>query len=250
MGLLAKLKEALGLNNSNEPQSYTSNGFNVVEYERRIQNNINDFNSRFDTSSVSGIRSITVSEARKYSSTVMGLPAQPEQVLFKKATEYKKKGNMDLAIECLKKANELMPYATCLYMRPDYERLVNYLVLAGRFEEARMQHLLLDLGMGSKIENLQQLKSSLLSSPAEREKYDKTVIAKTAGEERDREEYYWLLEHFPSAAPKSFSGYRRMKKQQTENYQKIVEAVKNEGFNLNKVHFWLRKRDINLKSLK
>lgn len=59
-----------------------------------------------------------------------------EYVLQRKATQFKKEGNIDLAIECLKKSIEIMPFAPMSY--PDaYNRLENYLKLARRFDEAR-----------------------------------------------------------------------------------------------------------------
>lgn len=63
-----------------------------------------------------------------------------EYVLQKKATQFKKEGKMDLAIACLKKSNEIMPYAPMTYSSKDYERLEKYLKLAGKFDEAREEN--------------------------------------------------------------------------------------------------------------
>lgn len=63
----------------------------------------------------------------------------PEYHLQRKATIYKKEGNLDLAIECLRKSNELMPYAKFIYQEKDYLRLVKYLELAGKTEEAKKE---------------------------------------------------------------------------------------------------------------
>lgn len=63
----------------------------------------------------------------------------PEYHLQRKATIYKQQGNLDLAIECLKKSNELMPYARFIYQEKDYLRLVKYLQLAGKIEEAKIE---------------------------------------------------------------------------------------------------------------
>lgn len=60
-----------------------------------------------------------------------------EYVLQRKATKYKKEGKMDLAIACLKKSNEIMPFAPMSYAQKDYERLEKYLRLAGKFDDAR-----------------------------------------------------------------------------------------------------------------
>lgn len=59
-----------------------------------------------------------------------------EYILQRKATEFKKQGDMDRAIACLKRSNQIMPYSNFSYQAKDYERLIKYLRLAGRNEEA------------------------------------------------------------------------------------------------------------------
>lgn len=63
-----------------------------------------------------------------------------EYVLQRKATQYKKEGKIDLAIACLRKSNEIMPFAPMSYTKTDYERLEKYLKIANRFDEARAAH--------------------------------------------------------------------------------------------------------------
>lgn len=58
-----------------------------------------------------------------------------EYVLQRKATQFKREGNMDCAIACLKKALEIIPYAPMNYTNVD-TRLENYLKIARRFSEA------------------------------------------------------------------------------------------------------------------
>lgn len=60
-----------------------------------------------------------------------------EYVLPKKATEFKKQGNMDLAIECLKKAIEISPFSPMPNTGALQSRLQNYLKMTRRFDEAR-----------------------------------------------------------------------------------------------------------------
>lgn len=64
-----------------------------------------------------------------------------EYVLQRKATQYKKEGKMDLAIACLRKSNDIMPFAPMTYTPKDYERLEKYLKLAGKFDEAKRAQL-------------------------------------------------------------------------------------------------------------
>lgn len=59
--------------------------------------------------------------------------------LQKKATEHKKNGNMELAIECLKKSNEIVDHYRFPCTRQQYERLYRYLMSEKRFDEADVE---------------------------------------------------------------------------------------------------------------
>lgn len=95
--------------------------------------------SIYDLSTVNGIMSIPVPQYPGAYST-----ENIEYFLQRKATEYKKMGQMDLAIACLRKSNELMPYSNLPYSAKDYLRLVKYIRLTGDniaadAEEARIK---------------------------------------------------------------------------------------------------------------
>ncbi len=62
-----------------------------------------------------------------------------EYVLQRKATEHKKNGRLDLAIECLRKSNELMPHAEMSYSAKDYLRLIKFLEEDKQFEAADIE---------------------------------------------------------------------------------------------------------------
>lgn len=47
--------------------------------------------------------------------------------------------------------------------------------------------------------------------------------------ELDRQNYQWLCDNFPDTAPKSFSGYRRMKNANSENYNKLKGLAETKG---------------------
>lgn len=51
-------------------------------------------------------------------------------------------------------------------------------------------------------------------------------------QEADRKEYYSICELLPDIAPKSFSAYRRMKGQQTENFKRLVEIANANGISI------------------
>lgn len=62
-----------------------------------------------------------------------------EYILQRKATEFKREGKEDLAIACLKKANEIFPHSNFSWSKKDYMRVVEFLKDFGRFDEARVE---------------------------------------------------------------------------------------------------------------
>lgn len=239
MSLFNKISESLNIFVNNNLQS--NDNFNQEEYDKFNNERIKEFTDRYDLTSVAGIRSIPIEEAKRYPDGGRSVVYMPEQILSRKATEYKNNNQYDLAIECLRKVNELYPLSFYEYTRNDYERLVDFLVLAGRFDEARREHKEIDKLHGTRLEELHKLQDFCASMGDEtREDYQKRVIDPYIQESKDREQYYWLLENIPDIAPKSFGGYRRMKNNNSTNYQKLVDKVKSNGKNINELEFWIR----------
>lgn len=91
----------------------------------------------YDLNSIQGIKSIPV-KSFKYDPKDGKSYAyyNIEYVLQRKATEHKKNGRLDLAIECLRKSNEIMPLSDMTYPIDDYLRLAKYLRLDKQFDEA------------------------------------------------------------------------------------------------------------------
>lgn len=110
---------------------------NITFYQEGIKARMYDFNS------VEGIRNIPIPRYEK--TFCMKSPVNNiEYILQRRAVRHKKNGRMDLAIECLKKSNELMPYSDILYTVEDYQKLASYLEDEGRYEEALKELLKLD----------------------------------------------------------------------------------------------------------
>ena len=237
MGLLSKLFNSKEKINSNM-NSFEDN-FNFEEYKKYNDDRINEFKKRYDLTSIDGIKAITIQEAKRYPDGGKSVVYMPEQILNRQATEYKKEGKFELARECLKKANELYPVSFYTYTRDNYERLVDMMVLAGRYEEAKVEHEKLDRLHGTRLDEFHKLQKYAVESNTESfGSYQIRVIDPYIEESNEREQYYWLLENANKIAPKSFSGYRRMKKQNTENYQKIVLEVNKLGKNIDNLKFW------------
>lgn len=157
MGFLQKI---FGLND--KTNNINNKTMSVEEYNNYNNAKIQAFINKYDLSTKEGIISIPTSEARMYTDVnSVSVVYMPEKILSRKATEYKKEKNYDLAIECLKKVNELLPYSPFAYVRNDYERLVDVLVLAGYFKEAKDEHQKLDKKYGSRLMELKKYKRVL-----------------------------------------------------------------------------------------
>ena len=176
MGLFSKL-----FNNNNKININinlnTNDNFDPEEYSRYNEKKIKEFKGKYDLTTIEGIQSIPISEAKKYSDGGKSVVYMPEQILNRQATEYKKENKYDLAIECLKKANELYPYSFYAYQRNNYERLVDFMILAKRFEEAKETHYQLDISIGSRLDELKKLQLYAEESGTEsKEEYYNRVI--------------------------------------------------------------------------
>ena len=93
---------------------------------------------KYDFQTLEGINSIKIPNHK----SLQGISSpvnNVEYILQRKATEHKKNGKMDLAIACLKKANEIFPYSNFAWSEKDYMRLVEYLKQDRQFDEARKE---------------------------------------------------------------------------------------------------------------
>lgn len=117
----------------------------MLYYDKERVTNMFDFfknmfgsQPKYDLDSIQGISNIQIPRYEPLQG--MGNPSNNiEYILQKKATEHKRNGRMDLAIACLRKANEIFPYSNFSWSEKDYMRLVEYLKQDRQFEEARKE---------------------------------------------------------------------------------------------------------------
>lgn len=109
--------------------------FNLEAYESANAQQIEAFKNAFDLTTAEGIRAITLQAVQPWIKSAPGVPSHPVEILSKQASAYQK-DHLELAIECLRKANELRPDCGIVYAEDSYLRLVRYLCKAERFEEA------------------------------------------------------------------------------------------------------------------
>lgn len=188
MGLLNMLKASISYGN------YASMRTREVENLER----------RYDFYSIEGVRSIPV--PCRQVNDVGSITGAVEYYLRIRAGISWDEGKHDLAIECLRKSNQLLPHSHFLWQAKDYGRLVEYLKNAGRWDEARQEE--------ARIKQFFNIKS----------------LYATKKEAKARYEYDWLRQFSPSIAPKTFNAFMRMKNAKSENYKKIYKEAKRLGF--------------------
>ena len=69
-------------------------------------------------------------------------------------------------------------------------------------------------------------------SPKDILKFRQESAEQSARYEQEEKEYKWISKNLPDIAPKSLSGYRRMKHNNSKNYQAIVIKAKEKGFTI------------------
>lgn len=143
-------------------------------------------------------------------------------------------GNIDLAIECVKKAHELMFISDMIWKYDAFISGVSWLHQIGRHDEAREMEQQIDahfdrVGHYSKLKiwNFRSIKSYL--------SWRKT-IAETEKERlrlrKLRHEFWWMQEHAGTLCPKSISSYSRMKNQKTPKYIQLCQFAAEQGCKL------------------
>ena len=102
------LKDIINHFTSPQRKSFNNkNGFDLDEYNKYNTEKIREFKNKYDLSNISVINNIPPEEAGKFPDGGKSVVYMPEQILNRQATEYKKDKKFDLAIACLKKANEI-----------------------------------------------------------------------------------------------------------------------------------------------
>lgn len=231
--------------------------------------------------------------------------------LQKKATEYKKDGNVEMCLLCLEKSYLMMKESDYFY-GPYADRYVSFLKKYRYFDKAREIQKELDVldsdfgiisGLDMAIQNAKYFKTDLLEadfpkptdgktamyrgrifsisgkdkrfpklpddiigtelvlepfiygsseplyckpgkeiefsnkpfkdnrSAKEKQEY-KEMIKETQEAEQNSIDYDWVWENLPDIAPKSLSGYIRMKNSNSKNFQKLQAAAKEKGYTI------------------
>lgn len=176
----------------------------------------------YDFNTVEGINAIPVSAntpgAPAPKSPIKGHTGEVYYYLRHKAYKYEESGQMDLALACMRKSVALVKCRN-YYALEDCYPLVKMLARAGYIDEAYQEKDMID-----RIFSVER-------SSADTE-YEANMIAVEAQRGQEARDYRWIQDNIPDKCPKSLSGYRRMKTQNTKNYQALQQAAAELGRNI------------------
>lgn len=99
---------------------------------------------KYDLNTTKGIKSIPLNASIHKGGGVVSYTGDIDYYLQRKSGEYEKNGQLELAIACSKKSNDIRFYCRNGYKRDDYYSLVRLLVRAGRIEEAKKEKAKID----------------------------------------------------------------------------------------------------------
>lgn len=214
--------------------AYMSGNLHMEKYYPQDKAAIERFLMKYDLSDADAILKIPVPNYKRQQLST-SVSTEPEQILQRQATYYKKVKQMDLAVACLKKSNEFMKTSFYSYRVKDYMRLVDFMYLNSQFDEARSERQKIYKYLGKdEVGELTELMNELPTA-RERDEYYRRLIIPEKEKMRDKEEFWWILENLPELAPKSFNGYRKMKRENTDNFTVLKLLAEDMDFKISGV---------------
>lgn len=182
-------------------------------YQQLREYEENWLESHYDFNTIDGVNAIPISKdlpgAPSPQSAIKSHTGEVYYYIRRKAYQHEEAGNIDLALACMRKSVALVKCRS-YFSLDDLLPLAKMLARAGYIEDAYAE-----------LRSIEQLFSSPLNCNSEIE----AEIRR--GEER--REFQWLQENLPGQCPKSVSGFRRMKTQNTKNYQLLKQLAADQG---------------------
>ncbi len=109
------------------------------EYQAYRQAEIAALEAKYDLSSAEGIMAIPRDASLHHGGGIHSYTGDIDYYLRNKGYGYEKAGNIEPAVLCLKKSNEIRMFCRNGYRRDDYYSLVRMLALHGRVDEAQAE---------------------------------------------------------------------------------------------------------------
>lgn len=182
-------------------------------YQQLREYEANWLERHYDFNTIDGVNAIPVrKDLPGAPSPQSGFVSHTGEVYYyirRKAYNHEEAGNIDLALACMRKSVSLVKCRS-YFSSADFLPLVKMLARAGYVEEAYAE-----------LRSVEQI----FSAPLDCEREIKAEIRR-GQEQRDFE---WLQTNIPDKCPKSVSSFRRMKTQNTKNYQALQALAAEQG---------------------
>ena len=170
----------------------------------------------YDFNTVEGVNAIPILEnlpgAPIPAGSIRGHTGEVYYYLRHKAYTYEENGSADLALACMRKSVALV-LCRNYCSTDDCYPLVKMLARLGFAEEAYSKKREIDARLGVKM-------------------VDDSIIHAELKRRQEILDFEWIRENLPEKAPKNITGYRRMKTQNTKNYQLLKQLAAEKGHNI------------------
>ncbi len=167
----------------------------------------------YDFNTIDGVNSIAVSPnlpgAPSPAGSMKGHTGEVYYYLRHKAYTHEEAGNSDLALACMKKSVALVKCRS-YFSSDDLLPLVKMLARAGRVEEAFAELRAIEKYFSASLDCDREIEAEIRRG-------------------REQRDFLWIQANLPDKCPKSISSYRRMKTQNTKNYQLLKQLAANHG---------------------
>lgn len=202
----------------NQISEINARGGNITPelYQKLRDFEISWLERHYDFNTLEGIAAIPVTRdiprAPAPKSPIPGHTGEVYYYLRHKAYVHEDNGNIELALACMRKSVALVKCRS-IYFIDDCYPLAKMLARVGLIDEAYQEKHLADRTFPALAMSDEILQAEI----------------KRGNETRD---YAWLQANLPDKCPKSISGFRRMKTQNTKNYQALQAAAAELGRNI------------------
>lgn len=197
---------------------------------------------KYDFSSVEGVKSIPLDCVNAPGANASSSTGTTDMYLRTKGFYYQKQGNGELALECLKRSNEIRFHKLLGYRKDDYYSYVRMLVSYGYVDLARKEKNKIDTFFGDYVDDHHTVTWEYglqFLSPEERIKrceelhqmfknWDNLIEFEIERANKKRE-YEFVQKMLPNLCPKSQSAYTRAKNTNSKRYQQILAAMDEQG---------------------
>lgn len=185
-------------------------------YQQLREFEANWLERNYDFNSFEGVRNIPVSKnipgAPSPKGPMKGHTGEVYYYLRHKAYKYEESGELDLALACMRKSVALV-MCRQYYSAEDCYPLVRMLARFGYIDDAYSEKRKID-------------KALCITNG------DDSIIKSEIKRRQELLDFEWIAKNIPDKCPKNITGYRRMRTQNTKNFQALKQSALDLGYTI------------------